>query len=433
MARPIAMMRMRNLKPDFFDNDGLAELDDNSRLPCRLAYLGLCCCADEYGRFEWKPKKLGGHIFKYQPEHQAKMPEIMELLAGEPPERNYIVKYQVDGLQFGYFPHWDDHYIRRDKDSQAIWPTPPISGSSGPGIAINPALPGDTVTGSGSGIGNGSGRETVTATDTDTAASQTVAPPHQLHTEQIKTKTSKFKHTGSSALSLLAMSQHISCVTGMPEIRVNDPVLPLLVSYVDEQLATIESWPCSVPPSDWSWDLEHTDEDYGSWIEVKPGDPRYPDSDTPLVDGGFSRRESACNYVWCRFGFAIEILMGLSQYLPEEIKTKGEDLPEGTLDVSDEAIDVVMRKLLGFPNGPLSYFEHSLAEFWAVTHWAFNKSDYWPARLKTVDDVIRKFPELVKQYEKYYAKLPEGKKPHDLGVGRPSPQDCAFGEEGGQQ
>lgn len=138
MARPVAMMRMRSLKPDFFDNDGLAELDDSSGLHVRLAYLGICCCADEFGRFEWSPRKLGVRIFKYQPELQIKMGEMMELLAGNPPGRNYIVKYQVNGIQYGYLPHWDDHYVRKDKKAIPMWPEP--SEVSGPEPPVNATL-----------------------------------------------------------------------------------------------------------------------------------------------------------------------------------------------------------------------------------------------------------------------------------------------------
>ena len=54
-------MRSRNIKPGFFLNDELAELDFASR----LLFIGLWCYADRDGYFEWKPKQIRAAIFPY--------------------------------------------------------------------------------------------------------------------------------------------------------------------------------------------------------------------------------------------------------------------------------------------------------------------------------------------------------------------------------
>lgn len=54
-------MRARNIKPGFFLNCELAELDFASR----LLFIGLWCYADREGRFEWKPKQIKATIFPY--------------------------------------------------------------------------------------------------------------------------------------------------------------------------------------------------------------------------------------------------------------------------------------------------------------------------------------------------------------------------------
>lgn len=54
-------MRARNIKPGFFINEQLAEVD----FATRLLFIGLWCYADREGRFEWKPKKIHAAIFPY--------------------------------------------------------------------------------------------------------------------------------------------------------------------------------------------------------------------------------------------------------------------------------------------------------------------------------------------------------------------------------
>lgn len=54
-------MRARNIKPGFFINCELSEIDFASR----LLFIGLWCYADREGRFEWKPKQIKAAIFPY--------------------------------------------------------------------------------------------------------------------------------------------------------------------------------------------------------------------------------------------------------------------------------------------------------------------------------------------------------------------------------
>jgi len=54
-------MRARNIKPGFFLNCELSDVDFASR----LLFIGLWCYADREGRFEWKPKQIKAAIFPY--------------------------------------------------------------------------------------------------------------------------------------------------------------------------------------------------------------------------------------------------------------------------------------------------------------------------------------------------------------------------------
>lgn len=55
-------MRARNIKPDFFKNENLAEIPHQTR----LLFIGLWCYADREGYLEARPKKIKAEIFPYE-------------------------------------------------------------------------------------------------------------------------------------------------------------------------------------------------------------------------------------------------------------------------------------------------------------------------------------------------------------------------------
>ena len=57
------MARSRNIKPSFFDNEDLAEID----FAARLLFIGLWTLADREGRIEYRPKKIKAQLFPYDP------------------------------------------------------------------------------------------------------------------------------------------------------------------------------------------------------------------------------------------------------------------------------------------------------------------------------------------------------------------------------
>ena len=152
-------------------------------------------------------------------------------------------------------------------------------------------------------------------------------------------------------------------------------------------------------------------------IEVQPGDPRYPESDTAIIPGGLSLREGSAVETLTKFYIAIEILMGLAQHLPGLANPEAK---EGTVEFADGDICKVLKRMLGFPGVLAEPFSGVTPRvFWAATDWAFNRSNYWPTRLKTLDDVIDNWHLIKKQYDSYYDKVPEGKRPHHLDAGSP--------------
>lgn len=55
-------MRIRSVRPDFWQDDTLGHLSDAAR----LFYIGLWCVADDAGWLEWKPAQIGAALYPYR-------------------------------------------------------------------------------------------------------------------------------------------------------------------------------------------------------------------------------------------------------------------------------------------------------------------------------------------------------------------------------
>jgi hypothetical protein len=55
-------MRIRAVRPDFWQDDTLGHLSD----AVRLFYIGLWCVADDAGWLEWKPAQIGAALYPYR-------------------------------------------------------------------------------------------------------------------------------------------------------------------------------------------------------------------------------------------------------------------------------------------------------------------------------------------------------------------------------
>ena len=80
------MARSRNIKPGFFLNDQLAEIEPLGR----LLFAGLWCIADREGRLEDRPRRIKAEVLPYD---NCDVDELLNQLAG----RGFIVRYEVDG------------------------------------------------------------------------------------------------------------------------------------------------------------------------------------------------------------------------------------------------------------------------------------------------------------------------------------------------
>jgi len=107
-------MRARNLKPGFFKNEDLAEIDPLGR----LLFQGLWCMADREGRLEDRPKRIKAEILPYD---SIDIEDLLSTLTS----KNFIIRYDVGGGRFiqviNFAKHQDPHY----KESPSEIPPPP--------------------------------------------------------------------------------------------------------------------------------------------------------------------------------------------------------------------------------------------------------------------------------------------------------------------
>jgi hypothetical protein len=109
-------MRIRTVKPEFFVHAEIADLEHETGLPIRLAFIGLWCAADREGRFKWDPRRLGVQILPYD---NVDFETIMESLAS----RGFIEKYEVDGRTYGVVPSFSRHQVINNREPESSIPS----------------------------------------------------------------------------------------------------------------------------------------------------------------------------------------------------------------------------------------------------------------------------------------------------------------------
>ena len=92
------MARSRNIKPGFFTNEDLVELD----FATRLLFAGLWTIADRDGRLEDRPKKIKMAVF---PADDVDVDAMLQSLH----DSKFIVRYAVDGKKLIQINTWTKH------------------------------------------------------------------------------------------------------------------------------------------------------------------------------------------------------------------------------------------------------------------------------------------------------------------------------------
>ncbi|MDH0291411.1 hypothetical protein N7414_19985 [Pseudomonas sp. GD04087] len=103
------MARARNIKPSFFKNEDLADLESSDR----LLFIGLWCLADREGRLEDRPRRIKIELF---PGDGYDVETGLANLAG----KGFIDRYEVDGYVVISLPNFLRHQSPHstEKDSE---------------------------------------------------------------------------------------------------------------------------------------------------------------------------------------------------------------------------------------------------------------------------------------------------------------------------
>jgi hypothetical protein len=91
-------VRIRTIKPSFFKNDDLGELDPLAR----ILFIGLWCMADRRGRLEDRPKRIKAELLPYD---DADLNFLLNGLV----TRGFITRYQVGELRIIQIASFEKH------------------------------------------------------------------------------------------------------------------------------------------------------------------------------------------------------------------------------------------------------------------------------------------------------------------------------------
>lgn len=110
------MPRIRTIKPEFWSDSIVAELDFFTR----LFYIGLWNFADDAGRGRAKAKEINGALFPHDDDvENRQVEEALQNLAS----KGRIVLYEADGQRYFQIVHWKKHQVI-NRPSKSSIPAP---------------------------------------------------------------------------------------------------------------------------------------------------------------------------------------------------------------------------------------------------------------------------------------------------------------------
>lgn len=112
------MARARNIKPGFFTNDLLAEVEPLGR----LLFIGLWTIADREGRLEYRPKRIKAELLPYDECDVGELIESLESL-------NFVSTYNHGDKRFIQVLNFSKHQKPHPNERQSELPQPPLDES----------------------------------------------------------------------------------------------------------------------------------------------------------------------------------------------------------------------------------------------------------------------------------------------------------------
>jgi hypothetical protein len=111
------MARIRTVKPTLLRHRQLFLVEKKSKMPMRIAYVGLFTCADRDGKFKWEPQELKLDCLPYDAVDFEKVLDILK-------DSGFIIKYEVEGKYYGLIPTFKDHQRIKSDEAKSTIPDP---------------------------------------------------------------------------------------------------------------------------------------------------------------------------------------------------------------------------------------------------------------------------------------------------------------------
>jgi len=178
------MSRIRTVKPELFKHEELFDAEINSKLPLRLAFIGLFTCCDREGRFKWRTRRLKLDILPYD---NIDMAAVLDQLVNY----GFIKKYAHQGQWYGSIPTWSKHQQINNREIASDIPAPPIPATT---TSSEPTITNDNLTATLSDAATNT-YQTVTPTLTPASCSSTIDHTNLTQTDDVETAVKKiFAH-----------------------------------------------------------------------------------------------------------------------------------------------------------------------------------------------------------------------------------------------
>lgn len=106
------MARIRTIKPEFFEDEGLAKLPPHDR----LMFIGTWLLADKNGVLEYRPDWIKAKIFPYEHGETTDVSLVLpRLVSGR-----YLVHYEVDGKEYLAVRNFGKHQRITGKEAEGV-------------------------------------------------------------------------------------------------------------------------------------------------------------------------------------------------------------------------------------------------------------------------------------------------------------------------
>lgn len=148
------MSRIRTVKPELFKHVDLYDLEAETGLPIRLAFISLFTVADREGRFKWIPRQLKVDCLPYD---EIDFSRVLDALT----TRGFLEKYRENGADYGWITGFKAHQVINNRESPSRLPAPNENNS----LTRAPRVPHASTTREVHALGEGKGREGKENTD----------------------------------------------------------------------------------------------------------------------------------------------------------------------------------------------------------------------------------------------------------------------------